>query len=37
MAQAMKRVGMALSRQKTNRVVQAIQGPGQFVLWEVVR
>lgn len=32
-----KRVGVALRIQRDNGVVKAEQGPGQFVLWEVVR
>jgi len=36
-AQTMKRVGMALSRQRANGAVRAIQGPGRVTLWEVVR
>jgi hypothetical protein len=32
-----KRVGVALRIQRDNGVVRAEQGPGQFVLWEVVR
>jgi len=36
-AQTVKRVGVALSRQKGNGVVQSEQGPGQFVLWRIVR
>ncbi len=34
-AQTMKRVGMALSRQKANGVVLREQGPGHLVLWQV--
>ena len=34
-AQAMKRAGMALSRQKAAGVVRAIQGVGPVTLWEV--
>lgn len=34
-AQTVKRVGMALSRQKANGAVRAIQGPGPVTLWEV--
>jgi len=36
-AQATKRVGMALSRQKTNGAVRSVQGPGPVTLWEVAR
>ncbi len=36
-AQTMKRVGMALSRQKANGAVRSEQGPGQFVLWKLAR
>ncbi len=36
-AQTMKRVGMALSRQKANGAVRAIQGPGAVTLWEVAQ
>jgi len=36
-AQTMKRVGMALSRQKANGAVRAIQGAGSVTLWEVAR
>jgi len=36
-AQTMKRVGMALSRQKANGAVRSEQGTGQAVMWEVVR
>ncbi len=36
-AQTIKRVGMALSRQKGNGAVQSEQGPGQFVRWRIVR
>ena len=32
---AMKRVGMAFSRQKANGTVRAIQGAGPVTLWEV--
>ncbi len=32
-----KRVGVALRGQKDNGAVRAMQGPGQFVLWEVAR
>ncbi len=32
---AMKRVGMALGRQRENGAVRSTQGPGQFVLWEI--
>ncbi len=35
-AQSMKRVGMALNRQKGNGAVRAIQRPGTATLWEVV-
>jgi len=35
--QTMKRVGMALSRQKANGAVRAEQGVGQPTLWETVR
>ncbi len=36
-AQTMKRVGMALSRQKANGTVRSEQGSGQFVLWKAAR
>ena len=36
-SQAMKRVGMALGRQKANGTVRSEQGSGQFVLWELAR
>ena len=36
-AQAMKRAGMALNRQKAAGTVRAIQGAGPVTLWEVVR
>ncbi len=36
-AQTVKRVGMALSRQKANGAVQSEQGPGQPVLWKAAR
>lgn len=32
-----KRVGMALRVQRDNGTLRSEQGPGQFVLWEVVR
>lgn len=32
-----KRVSVALRTQRENGVVASTQGPGQFVLWEVVR
>jgi hypothetical protein len=32
-----KRVGVALRTQRENGVVRSDQGPGMFVLWEVVR
>ena len=32
-----KRVEVALRTQRENGTVQASQGPGQFVLWEVAR
>ena len=32
-----KRVGVALRIQRDNGVVRSEQGPGMFVLWEVVR
>jgi hypothetical protein len=32
-----KRVGVALRAQRDNGVVRSIQGPGQFVLWEVAK
>ena len=32
-----KRVGVALRMQRENGTVRSEQGPGQFVLWEVVR
>lgn len=32
-----KRVGVALRTQRENGTVRSKQGPGQFVLWEVVR
>ncbi len=35
MAQTMKRVAMALSRQKANGSVRVIQGPGLVTLWEL--
>lgn len=35
--QMMKRVGMALSRQKAAGAVRAIQGAGSVTLWEVAR
>ncbi len=37
MAQTMKRVGMAFSRQKAAGTVRALQGPGAMTLWEIVR
>jgi hypothetical protein len=33
----MGRVGVALRRQRENGVVRSMSGPGQFVLWEIVR
>lgn len=32
-----KRVGVALRGQRGNGVIRSVQGPGQFMLWEVVR
>lgn len=32
-----KRVGVALRTQRDNGAVRSEQGPGQFVLWEIVR
>ena len=32
-----KRVGVALRRQRDGGVVKATQGPGQYMLWELVR
>jgi hypothetical protein len=32
-----KRVGVALRIQRDNGVVRSLDGPGQFVLWEVAR
>lgn len=32
-----KRVGVALRRQKDNNIVRSQQGPGMFMLWEIVR
>jgi hypothetical protein len=32
-----KRVGVALRTQRENGLVEAEQGPGQFVLWRVTR
>ena len=32
-----KRVGVALRGQRDNGAVRAAQGPGQFVLWEILR
>jgi hypothetical protein len=32
-----KRVGVALREQKNKGVVQAEQGPGQYMLWEIAR
>jgi len=34
-AQTMKRVGMALSRQRALGTVRAVQGPGPVTVWEV--
>jgi len=36
-AQTIKRVGVALSRQKANGAVLGEQGTGQAVLWEIAR
>ncbi len=36
-AQTMKRIGMALSRQKALGTVRAIQGAGAVTLWEAAR
>jgi len=36
-AQTMKRVGMAFSRQKALETVRAIQGAGSVTLWDIVR
>jgi len=36
-AQTMKRVGMALSRQKANGAVQSEQGTGQAALWKTAQ
>jgi hypothetical protein len=32
-----KRVGVALRMQRLNAVVRSSSGPGQFMLWEIVR
>jgi len=32
-----KRVGVCLRHQRDNGLTKAIQGPGQFMLWELVR
>lgn len=32
-----KRVGVALRHQRDNGVVRSVEGPGQFMLWEVAR
>jgi hypothetical protein len=32
-----KRVGVALRIQRDNGVVRSLDGPGQFVLWEVAK
>ena len=32
-----KRVGVALRRQRMEDVVKSSQGPGQYMLWEIVR
>lgn len=32
-----KRIGVALRRQRDNGAVRASQGPGQYMLWEMVR
>jgi hypothetical protein len=32
-----KRVGVALRLQKDKGVVQSQQGPGQYILWEIIR
>lgn len=32
-----KRVGVALRRQRMEGVVKSSQGPGQYMLWEIVR
>jgi hypothetical protein len=32
-----KRVGVALRTQRENGAVRSTPGPGQFVLWEIVR
>ena len=32
-----KRVGVALRRQRRENVVKSEQGPGQYMLWEIVR
>ncbi len=32
-----KRVGVALRHQRDNQIVQALEGPGQYNLWEIVR
>jgi len=36
-AQTVKRVGMALSRQKANGAIRSEQGAGQFVLWQITK
>ena len=32
-----KRVGVALRHQRNNGVARSIEGPGQYMLWEIAR